>query len=86
MEVLKFAIALFFRAAPVLLVTYSRRVIGREGPTEAPTGFDNQTNGMVAQATFSCTLSRLCGASLMNEWVFYLWNRTGAEAAEYCLP
>src|SRR5262245_29460956 len=53
MKAFKFMLALLFMAVPVLVLTNTHPVIGQEGPTEAPAGFDNLTNGMVDQATFS---------------------------------
>jgi CxxC motif-containing protein (DUF1111 family) len=40
-------------AAAVYLLSFTLVVQGQGGPSEAPAGFDNQTNGMVSQAEFA---------------------------------
>ena len=57
MKVLKLALLVCFAMALGLFFQDPRPVTGQGGaPTEAPTGFDNLTNGMVDQATFDADL------------------------------
>ena len=51
MRMLKISVLLLFAAALVLPFTFTSTVEG-QGPTEAPRGFDNLTNGFVSQTQF----------------------------------
>ena len=51
MKLLKFLVVVLFAVTAIGVVSASRSVTG-QAVTEAPTGFDNKTNGMVDQAAF----------------------------------
>lgn len=58
MKLLKLVVLVFFALAFLLPVAFkSNRVQSQSGATEAPTGFDNQTNNFVSQATFTADLA-----------------------------
>lgn len=52
MRVLKLFVFVFFAAALIASHVLTRTVNSQGGPTEAPAGFDNQTNGFIPQANF----------------------------------
>ena len=52
MRFLKVFVILFFAAALLTSQVFTRTAGSQSGPTEAPAGFDNQTNGFTDQATF----------------------------------
>jgi CxxC motif-containing protein (DUF1111 family) len=51
MKLLKFLVVVLFAVTAMGVVSARRNVIG-QAVTEAPTGFDNKTNGMIDQAAF----------------------------------
>lgn len=51
MKLLKFLVVVLFAVIALGVVSASRNVIG-QAVTEAPTGFDNKTNGMIDQVAF----------------------------------
>jgi CxxC motif-containing protein (DUF1111 family) len=58
MKLLKIVALVFFALAFVLPAAFkSNRVQSQTGGSEAPTGFDNQTNNMVQQGTFAADLA-----------------------------
>jgi CxxC motif-containing protein (DUF1111 family) len=58
MKLLKLVVLVSFALAFVLPAAFkSYRVQSQAGATEAPTGFDNQTNNFVTQATFTADLA-----------------------------
>lgn len=52
MKPLKVSIFAFFVAVFILINLLPYKVSGQSGPTEAPSGFDSQTNGLVSQTIF----------------------------------
>ena len=52
MKILKLFVLTFFVAALVASLSITPAVKSQSGPTEAPAGFDNQTNGFTTQAEF----------------------------------
>jgi CxxC motif-containing protein (DUF1111 family) len=52
MRVLKVFVILCFAAALLTSQMLTRTAVSQSGPTEAPAGFDNQTNGFTTQAQF----------------------------------
>lgn len=57
MKFLKIYALIFFVAAFFLPMALTRSVQSQTGATEAPAGFDNLTNGFIAQATFNADLT-----------------------------
>ena len=58
MKLLKLVVLVLFTMAFLLPAAFnSNRVQSQTGATEAPTGFDNQTNNFVTQATFTADLA-----------------------------
>ncbi len=76
MKALKLAVVLLLAAAFALPYTTSSTVEG-QGATEAPTGFDNLTNGLTDQATFDANLEIFAEVEEVDEGLGPIYNAAG---------
>lgn len=77
MKSLKLLVVAFFVATLCGPVSLLRPVAGQQGFTEALTGFDNQTNGMVDQATFDADRATFEERDEIDEGLGPVYNAQG---------
>src|SRR5437867_12652450 len=68
-------VPLLFVAATVgFLASFTHAIEGQTGATEAPTGFDNLTNGFISQAAFDAALSAFVEQEGIDEGLGPVYN------------
>ncbi len=77
MKLLKLLVLVLFAAALMWPAKLVRPVAGQQGLTEAATGFDNKTNGMVDQATFDRDRETFEERDVIEEGLGPVYNAQG---------
>ena len=68
-------------AAAVYVLSFSIVALGQGGPSEAPAGFDNTTNGTITQTAFDAALDTFAERDSVANSDFHYTNRNAGSSS-----